>query len=115
MAFLGETTLTRRRFAAPSYVAGRPVPGAATDTTFVGSVQPLNGRDRQVLPEGLRQRRGYKVYCPRTTLRTDDQHAGTSADHVIRSGDTYTVVHVDGAHPLIEHDRAYIVRVQEAE
>lgn len=115
MGLLGEQDLTRRRFAASTWTAGRPVPGASSDTTFRGSVQPLPGKDRQVLPEGLRQREGRKVYCPRGTLRVDDQHAGTPADQVLVSGVAHTVVHIDSDHPLIEHDRAFVLRVQEAE
>jgi hypothetical protein len=115
MALLGETTLTRRRTAAPTWTDGRAVAGATADTSFQGSVQPLGGQDRQVLPEGLRQRDGRKVYCARGTLRTDDQHAGVPADQVLISGTAFTVVHVDADHPLLEHDRAYLVRGQEAE
>lgn len=114
-ALLGETTLTRRRFAAPTWTAGRPTAGASTDTTFLGSVQPMGGRDRQVLPEGLRHRHGVKVYCPRGTLRVDDQHTGDPADQVLVDGVAYTTVHVDDEHPLLEHDRAFLLRVQEAQ
>lgn len=115
MGLLGEATLTRRRTAAPTWTAGRAVAGVATDSPFTGSVQPMGGKDRQVLPEGLRQRDGRKVYAPRGTLRTDDQHAGTPADVVVVDGVGFTVVHVDSDHPLLEHDRALLVRAQEAE
>lgn len=114
MSFLGEQVLTRRRFGASSYVAGRPVPPSSTDTTFLGSVQPMRGKDRQVLPEGLRQRDGKKVYCARNELRVDDQLTGEVADQVLIGAQPYTVVHVDADHPLIEHDHALLVRVQES-
>lgn len=113
MSFLGEQTLTRRRYANPSWGTGTGTAGATTDTSFRGSVQPMGGRDRQVLPEGLRERVGRKVYCPRGTLRTPDQIAGTPGDVVVDGSTLYTVVHVDNEHPLLEHDRAFVVRVQE--
>lgn len=113
MALLGETTLTRRRFAPSTYTAGRAVEGASVDTSFLGSVQPMPERDRKVLPEGLRARDARKVYCARGTLRIDDQHTGDRADQVLVAGNPFTVVHVDSSHELIPHDRAYLVRVQE--
>lgn len=114
MSLLGETTLTRKRAAAGAYTAGRWVAGGTSSTTFLGSVQPLPGKDRQVLPEGLRNRDGRKVYCDRGTLRVDSQHDGTSADVVEIDGVDFVVAHVDSEHPLLEHDRAFVVRAQEA-
>ena len=113
MSRLGDRAHTRRRYVSDTYVAGRVVAGAATDTTFLGSVQPLKERERQVLPEGARMADSRKVYCDIGTLRTEDQHAGTTADDVLIDGYRYTVVHVDSSHELIPHDRAYLVRVQE--
>ena len=115
MSLLGEETLTRRRISGPTYVAGRPTGETSADTAFQGSVQPMNGRDLEVLEEGLRSRDGRKIYCPRGTLRSVDQHAGTQADLVVLDGALYQVIHVDDSHPLIEHDRAYVVRVPEIE
>lgn len=113
MARLGDRSLTRRRYPAPTYTAGRPVVGTPTDTTFMGSVQPTSGRDRHVLPEGLRHSDGRKIYCDRGTLRVDDQHTGDKADEVVIDGAVFTVVHVDSDHPLLAHDRAYLLRNQE--
>lgn len=115
MAFLGESTLTRRRYAAGSIGAdGRWTEGVTTDATFRGSVQPLSGKDMAILSEGLRAKVTRKVYAPRGTLRTVDQHDGDRSDRVVDGdGLVYEVVHVDDAHPLIPHDRAYLTRVQE--
>jgi hypothetical protein len=113
MSRLGDRPLTRRRFAASTYTAGRAVPGTSADTVFLGSVQPMRGKDRQVLPEGIRQRDGRKVYTDRGTLRVDDQLTGDAADQVLFDGFAYVVVHIDSDHPLIEHDHALLIRVQE--
>lgn len=110
MGLLGERELTRRRYEAPTWEDGRPVAGDSDDTTFRGSVQPTTGRDRHVLPEGIRASDGRKVYCDRGTLRVEDQHAGTPGDEVVIDSDVFTVVHVDSEHELLEHDRAYLVR-----
>ena len=113
MTRLGDRALTRRRFDGGGYVDGRPTTPASTDTDFQGSLQPMRGKDRQVLPEGLRQRDGRKVYCDRGVLRVDDQDDGTLADQVLVDGRPYTVVHIDSDHPLIPHDHVLIVRTQE--
>jgi hypothetical protein len=113
MSLLGERSLTRRRIAAQTWDDGVATPGASADTPFLGSLQPMSGDDRQVLLEGLRSKRGRKVYAPRNTLRTEDQHGGVPADQVVDGTTVYTVIHVDNDHPLLEHDRAYLVRVQE--
>lgn len=115
MSFLGEETLTRIRFEPAEYVAGRAVEGDSDETDFLGSVQPMREKDRQVLPEGARMSDARKIYCLRGTLRVDDQHTGDAADQVLIGGSPFTVVHVDASHPLIMHDRAYVLREREAE
>lgn len=115
MPLLGERDVTRRRYSSGAYTAGVWSDGAATDTTIRASVQPLSGRDREVLEEGVRQRDGIKLYTTASgTLRTESQHDGTPADEVVIDTVVYTVVHVDVRHPLIGHDRAYALRAQEA-
>lgn len=113
MSLLGERDLVRRRFGATTWSAGRASVGASTDTPFRGSLQPMPERDRDVLPEGIRTRDARKVYCPRGTLRTDDQRAGLPADQVLDGGVAFTVIHVDSSHELLPHDRAYLLRTQE--
>lgn len=113
MSFLGERTHTRRRYAADTWVSGEAVRGSSTDTLFLGSVQPMRGKDREVLPEGIRSADLRKVYCDKGTLRTEDQQTGTKADEVVVDGVVYTVVHVDDSHELIPHDRAYLQKKQE--
>lgn len=113
--FLGQRTHTRRRYAADTYVNGVPVRGAATDTPVVGSLQPLRERDRQVLPEGIRNSDLRKIYTDRDALRTEDQHAGTKADELVdaRTGFVFVVVHSDDSHEEIEHGRYFLTRRQE--
>ena len=114
MARLGDRALVRRRFAAGTYTAGRYAAGSSTDTPFTGSLQPLKGEEREVLPEGVRVTDSRKIYTDPGVLRTDGQPGDPPADHVIVDGVAYVVVHVDDPHPLIEHDRVYITRVQES-
>jgi hypothetical protein len=116
MSMLGERALERIRRASDSYVAGVLTPGAASSSPFNGSVQPMSGSDRALMKEGgtTRTGRGKKIYCPQGTLQAGDHQAGVAADVVRIDGVDYTVVHVDNEHPLIGHDRAYVVLVTEA-
>jgi hypothetical protein len=110
---LGDREHTRRRYAPDTWVEGEVVRGASVDTPFMGSVQPMRGKDREVLPEGIRSADLRKIYCDRGTLRTEDQGAGEKADEVVVDGRVYVVVHVDDSHELIPHDRAYLQKKQE--
>lgn len=114
-SFLGERTHTRRRYGPDTYVDGRRVAGAYTDSPVVGSLQPLRERDRQVLPEGIRNSDLRKIYTDRDALRTEDQHSGQKADELIdaRTGFVFVVVHSDDAHEEIPHGRYFLARKQE--
>lgn len=106
MSLLGATTITRRRHATGSYVDGYWVEGSATDASITASVQPMRGREREVLPEGVRQHDGRKLYVlDRTALELNDE--------VQLDGVWFTVVHVDTSHPLVAHTRAFAVRIPE--
>lgn len=59
---LGRVNLTLTRRAAGTRTNGLWVPGAATTSTIQGSVQPMNGRARERLPEGLRTRQTQTLY-----------------------------------------------------
>lgn len=113
---LGKETATRRRFPAPTRDAdtGRTIVGAPTTSTFTGSFQPLDGRDREALPEGVRARETITVYT-KTNLRVDDQHEGVQADEVEYKGRTFVVYRVDAWPALLAHRRALLIRKQERE
>lgn len=56
----------------PLYVNGLYVKPKDERIPAVGSVQPLNGRDLLLLPEGQRERESRKIYTT-TELKTDDK------------------------------------------
>lgn len=113
---LGAESITRRRFAPGSRGSdGRWVEGASTDATIAASVQPLEGRDREILPEGDRQKDGIKVYTT-SDLEPVNQHTapeGASGDHVLVDGIAYEVRNVARQRSIIPHYRAFAVRLQE--
>lgn len=117
---LGATTITRRSVAAGSRGSdGRWSDGAATDTSITASVQPAQGEDLQILPEGLRTLRAIKVYTA-AELQPGDQQGGTSPDQLIISGltgiddGTYEVQTVSPYYALLAHHKALAVLVQES-
>lgn len=63
---LGEIDLTLTRRAAGTYASGVWIPGAATNSTIRGSVQPMIGRARDRLPEAHRARQTQTLYTTAT-------------------------------------------------
>ena len=116
MKLLNLETLTVTRYAAGAYGSdGVYVPGSTTTLTVQATVQPLNGKDLQILPEGLRTREAFKLYTA-TELRTTDQTAGTLSDIVTRGGALYDVQQVGpwlSGSGTLNHHKAIIVRRQE--
>jgi len=113
---LGNRTVTRRRFAAGSRGSdGRWTDGASTDASDTRATwRPIRPREMQMLEEGHRSRQPFVLTSP-LEYRTEDQHAGTSADRVIVDGVTYEVVAVHASQSgLISHYKAICVRLQEA-
>lgn len=101
------------------YVNGRWVPGTTgttqePDFTIRTSVQPARGKELEVLPEGLRTSEVYKIY-PEIELRAVDQHSQEEADIVVYNGNEYKVQHLEAwQNNLINHYKAFIVRIKEA-
>ena len=111
---LGAAACTLTRFAAGSRDAyGEWVEGASSTSTIYVSVQPMPGKERQGLPEGLRSKEVVKLYTG-TELRTADQSAGTSGDVVTSGGVDYEVVTVGRWGAVIPHYEATAVRVSES-
>lgn len=98
VAALGTTSMTRRRFADGGYSTaagskGTFVPGASTDTTILGSVGPVSGRTRQMLPEGIRLSARYLLHTTADVRGDSPATSGaiTQADSIIFDGRTYQV------------------------
>lgn len=109
------TDVTRKRYAAGTWVAGGFVAGAATSSTIKASVQPATGRDLLRLNEGLRTRDVVKVFAALGDLRTADETAATPADRVVHLGEEYEVVEVEAwAMAQMPHVEALAVRADRA-
>lgn len=110
---LGAEQVTLTRYAAGSRATGEWVEGAATTSMIWASVQPMPGRDRQNLPEGLRERDVRKVFTE-TMLRPASQHSGTSADRIDVDGVAYEVMTVTPWRAVLVHYEVVVARVQES-
>jgi hypothetical protein len=110
MTFLGQRTLTRRRYAAQTVsAAGERVRGATTDTPFLGALQS-QGKDRAALREGERVSELWQVICPRGTLRAGDQRSSLEADEVVDGSAIYVVTRVQEDGGILPHQTATLVR-----
>ena len=84
------STVTITRYAAGSYVNGSYVAGATSSISATMSVQPMNGRDLLLLPEGQRTRNFLKGYSS-VVVYTADQAASKKADVVTVGSKNYEV------------------------
>jgi hypothetical protein len=95
-------------------VNGRPVNSIAAVFVDVSmSVQPLNGRELQILEEGKRSRETVKIYT-KFQLQNADQHVGAIPDLIeTPDGRLYEIFRIDGYGRLLDRIKAYAMRVQE--
>lgn len=113
---LGKQTATRFRYGQETRDpdTGRTITPASTESSIRGSFQPLDGKEREALPEGVRQSETIKMYT-KSDLRTADQHEGTPADEIEYDGRRFVVYQADKWPKLLSHYKALLIRKQEAE
>ena len=111
---LGERTYTVTERGAYTVVNGRMVPGASTTFDIRASIQPVPGRVRETLPEGIREAVQLMCYT-RSTLRGPDQGTGLPPHRVTYRGEEYDVADSQPWHdgPL-PHFAVALVRAAEA-
>jgi hypothetical protein len=102
-------SVTVKRRAAGSFVAGVWTPGAPSTTTIQASVQPASAEDMQRLPEGQRQTGAVRLYTNDTLLTAK----GTQeADIVVTEQGEYEVSVADvWSNGLIPHKSYLCARV----
>lgn len=86
--------VTVTRFAASTFVNGRPQSGAASTFSATMSIQPLSGRELLNLPESQRTRQYAKAYTD-VELRTVNETTKTNADRVSDGTRTFEVQAVE--------------------
>jgi hypothetical protein len=95
-----EITVIRQGTEIPenvSYVDGKPVKRTFIKFTFVGNIQPLNGRDLLLVPENDRFKEQYWIYfnndqlCDQGFLRTKDIPLVMVNDQIVRLGVNFQV------------------------
>lgn len=98
MSILGAVPLTVTR-ASGSYVDSVWTPGAGSTFGIEGSIQPLNGRELLLLPEGQRSRGAWKLYTADGDLRTLEAGSSNEADRITWDGKVLLVVRrIDHSH-----------------
>lgn len=100
-------TVVRRR--AGIFERGRYVKDLSAPETFeaVGSIQPLNGRELQFLPEGEKDREVRKLYTT-TALKIDEDEP----DHVVYLGVEYEVTVDTDWKPQANYFRYKLVKAE---
>ena len=108
IARLGGQTITVTRRAQGIFVNGRYVPGTASTITVENcSVQPLNDRELQNLPEGHRTKDMLKLYTPEVLQVAKDP------DHVTYEGTEFEVQAMANWRPQGNYHRYLLVEVED--
>ena len=84
----------RRQTAGQRNDYGEFVPGAVVEVDVDVVSVPLSGEERQVLPEGLRERNVRTLWTTETVAAVVEGQTGNSGDHIVFEGATYQVVEV---------------------
>lgn len=85
------TTYTLRRYEAGEYVKGRWVAGGTyTETSIIASIQPVTGKERELLPEGERTKEVIRIYT-KYGLRQAIEQQNVKGDQISYKGRVYEV------------------------
>lgn len=107
---LATGTYTVTRFGSGAWVDGRWTHSATPVTlTISGAVQPVDERQMQMLPEGVRQEVSLRIYTS-SPLLTGDQSTNVPADRIAIDGETYVVAAVRTERGVIPHTLAFLRR-----
>lgn len=105
--------LTVRRYAAGTYstTTGKWIEGSTSDFTIGASVQPLRGKEMELLPEARRESQAYKLYTD-TQLFTVDTSSSENPDRVQINGTWHEVLIVeDWQNDVISHYKIVVVKL----
>jgi len=94
IAKFGRAVIVNRRAPGDYDGDGEWVEGALTVVPMTMSIQPSTGRDRQLMPEGVRTENIKKVYSE-AALQGDDEDSKTIADIIVDGALKYKVVIVE--------------------
>lgn len=105
-------TLSVKRFAAGSYnTDGDWVEGADSDFNISASVQPLTGREMEMLPEARRDSQSYKLYSD-TQLLTADTSQTKNADIVTIDNEKFEVFSDEPwQNNIINHHKITVIKI----
>ena len=86
-----RSPITLKRPSTGNYVNGRWVEGSYTNSTITASIQPLNGKEMQSLPEARRLSESFKMYTETQIRTVEEAGSDQNADRVIFDGNEYEV------------------------
>lgn len=103
--------VTVRRPARGAYVEGRWVqPDAHTDIKIIASVQPIDGRTLERLPEAQRTREVRKIYASKVLFNRVEA-LGRKADIIVMDGECWEVSTVELWGPMLDHSKCLIMKM----
>jgi len=92
LCFSNELTVIREK--SGYIVKGRYQETPPQEVNIKASIQPVSGKDRMMLPEGIRSKEIIKLYTT-FLLQTDNAEGSTKSDVVVYNGCRYDVITVE--------------------
>jgi len=87
-----RSAFTVKRMAAGTWVKGKFTEGAVTSFSIMASVQPLKGKEIELLPEGRRQSQAVNIY---TDTQLNTTTATTNPDILTAFGFDFEILTVE--------------------
>ena len=110
IASFGAIEVTVTRFAKGRLVGGKFKASKQRPFKVKTRVQPVNGREREFLPEGWRQKYLRKLYLEERLFTDDDQNA-QRADLLTIEGEEFEVMQVEKRKGLgLDHFKVFAAR-----
>lgn len=88
------TTYTVKRRNAGSYVGGHWQPAGTTEFEIIASIQPLRGKEMELLPEGERSKERVRIYT-KSGLQQTIEKLAIKGDLVSYKGREYEVKSIE--------------------
>lgn len=115
ISMFGQLYTLRRQCKEGSYINGRWTPTESVkDIAIKASIQPIDGKTLQMLPEGERTAEMRKLFTT-TKLLTVQEVGQKNADTVLIDGCCWEVQRVEQWDPLLGHYKAIISRMNRQE
>jgi hypothetical protein len=111
MSGFRQAITLKRVNAAGTYTKGKWTESARTSSTIYGSIQPLDPKEMQLLPEGRRESESFRIYTDTKLLPASDASKKNADLLTIGAVDYEVLSCATWQNNVINHYKAIVVKV----